>query len=79
MVTVHILYDPLVFYTNTEYHELHPGAPTVNIQSEVEQPEIHLLTAGTEDQAGLMGDRLSCILDLSNPVIWLPSWDTQTL
>ena len=70
MVTVHIMYDPVVFYTEDEYQELHPGAD-VNIQAEVEQPEIHLLALGSssvEDQAFLIGDRLSCILELSEPV-----------
>ena len=40
-------------------------------QTEVEQPEIHILSAGSSsvsDQAALVGDRLSCILDLSTPV-----------
>lgn len=59
MVTVHIMYDPVVFYTDKEYEELNPGA-TVNVQSQVEQPEIHLLAAGS-DQAALIGDRLKCL------------------
>lgn len=70
MVTVHVMYDPVVFYTDKEYEELNPGA-TVNVQSQVEQPEIHLLAAGSsnvEDQAALIGDRLTCLLDLSKPV-----------
>ena len=70
MVTVHIMYDPVVFYTEEEYQQLNPGTD-VNIQAEVEQPEIHLLALGSssvEDQAALIGDRLSCILELSEPV-----------
>ena len=70
MVTVHILYDPVVFYTDNEYQELNPGAD-VNIQAEVEQPEIHLLAFGSssvEDQAALIKDRLSCLLELPEPV-----------
>ena len=70
MVTVHILYDPVVFYTDNEYQELNPGAD-VNIQAEVEQPEIHLLAFGSssvEDQAALIKDRLSCLLELPDPV-----------
>ena len=61
MVTVHIMYDPVVFYTDEEYQQLNPGAD-VNVQAEVEQPEIHLLALGSssvEDQAALTGDRLS--------------------
>lgn len=70
MVTVHVLYDPVVFYTEEEYQLLKPGAD-VDIQAEVEQPEIHLIAAGSstiEDQAALTGDRVSCLLDLSQPV-----------
>ena len=70
MVTVHILYDPVVFYTDNEYQELNPGADA-NIQAEVEQPEIHLLAFGSssvEDQAVLIKDRLSCLLELPEPV-----------
>ena len=66
MVTVHVLYDPITFYTNIDYQELNPGVD-VNIQSEVEQPEIHLLAVGSSsvhDQAALIGDRLSCIQEL---------------
>ena len=69
-VTVHIMYDPVVFYTEAEYEELHPGAD-VDIQSEVEQPEIHLFAIGSSsivDQASLIGDRLSCIKEISEPV-----------
>ena len=55
----HPMYDPVVFYTEEEYKELNPGAD-VNIQVEVEQPEIYLLalgSSGVEDQAALIGDR----------------------
>ena len=70
IVTVHVLYDPVVFYTDEEYEQLNPGA-NVNIQAEVEQPEIHLLACGSssvEDQAALIGDRLTCLRELSKPV-----------
>ena len=53
-----------------EYNLLHPDA-TLCVQSEVEQPEIHLVSLGSssvEDQAALVGDRLSCILNLNTPV-----------
>ena len=59
MVTVHIMYDPVVFYTEEEYEELNPGTD-VNIQA-------HLLAFGSssvEDQAALIGDRISCLLEL---------------
>ena len=70
MVTVHVMYDPLVFYTDEEYKELNPGTD-VCIQPEVEQPEIHPLALGSssaEDQAALIGDRLSRLLELNEPV-----------
>ena len=70
MITVHIMYDPIIFYTDEEFQQLNPGA-SINIQSEVEQPEIHLLSLGSssvQDQAALTGDRIGCLLDLSNPV-----------
>ena len=43
----------------------------MNVQAEVEQPEIHLLalcSSSVEDQTRLIGDRLSCLLELSEPV-----------
>ena len=70
MVTVHVMYDPVVFYTDKEYEQMNPGSH-VNVQAEIEQPEVHLLACGSssvEDQAALTGDRLACIRELSNPV-----------
>lgn len=70
MVTVHVMYDPLVFLTDNEYQQCHPDA-SISIQAEVEQPEIHLLAAGSssaEDQAALVGDRVSCLMDLKTPL-----------
>ena len=70
MLTIHVMYDPLVFYTDVEYHQKNPNNPTVSVQSQVEQPEIYLLSAGssTVDQSALIGDRLDCLSDLSDPV-----------
>lgn len=42
LVTIHIMYDSLVFYTQEEYEELHLGAD-VSVQAEVEQPEFTCL------------------------------------
>ncbi len=70
LVTVHVMYDSTFFYTDTEYQQLNPEA-NINVQAEVEQPEIHILAVGSssvEDQAALIGDRLSCILDLKMPI-----------
>lgn len=71
MLIIHVMYDPLVFYTDVEYHQKNPNNPTVSVQSQVEQPEIYLLSAGTstvEDQAALIGDRFDCLSDLSAPI-----------
>ena len=65
MITVHVMYDSLVFLTDDEYHS------DINIQSEVEQPEVYILSAGSssgEDQAALVGERITCLLDLPTPV-----------
>ena len=64
MLTIHVMYDLLVFYTDVEYHQKHPHNPTVSVQSQVEQPEIYLLSPGSstvEDQSALIGDRLDCL------------------
>ena len=60
-----------MFYTDMEYHQKNPNNPTVSVQSQVEQPEIYLLSAGSstvEDQSALIGDHLDCLSDLSDPV-----------
>ena len=70
MLTVHVMYDPVVFYTQEEWLELHPNSD-LNVQAEEEQPLPHFFTLGSssiEDQAALTGDRLSCIEDMSEPV-----------
>ena len=70
LVTVHVMYDSEVFLTDDEYRQHHPNA-CVCIQAEIEQPEVHVLSAGSssvEDQAALVGDRLSCVQDLKKQV-----------
>lgn len=62
--------DPFFFFTDDEYQQLHPNTSTC-IQTEVEQPEVYLLSLGSssvEDQAALVEDRLSCVMDLKTPV-----------
>ena len=69
LITVHIMYNPAVFLTDTEYEEKHKIK--VDIQSIVEQPEIHLLSLGSlsiADQAAVVGDRRSCLFDLPTPL-----------
>ena len=71
MVTVHTLYDPAVFFTDKEYQEMNQLQQAICIQSEVEQPEIYMLSLGSssvEDEAALVGDRVECLADLSIPL-----------
>ena len=70
MVTVHVMYDPAIFLTNEEYLS-QSEVTDISIQSEVEQPEIHMLCMGSSsiaDQAALLGDRIDCLITLSTPV-----------
>ena len=72
MITVHVLYDKGVFLTSKEYKDR--TGEKVNVQAEVEQPEIYLLAMGSssiEDQASVIADRLDCLQDLSTPTIML--------
>ena len=69
MVTVHILYDDAVVLTNEEYHQEHHR--NVDIQSQIEQPEIYMLALGSpsiEDQAALLPERVACLHDLSETI-----------
>ena len=66
VLTVHVAYDPAVFYTQEEYEALHGESPS--IQSLVERPIIHLFAAGSssgDDQMALLQDRIDCLYDLS--------------
>ena len=68
MITAHTLYESAVFYTDEEYQQKHPNHTSICIQSEVEKPEIYLLSlrgSSVEDQAALVGDRIDCLEDLS--------------
>ena len=69
LMTIHIAYDPAVFYTPQEYKERF-GKP-VEMQSIIERPELYILAAGSsssEDQAALIRDRLDCLHDLPVPI-----------
>ena len=68
MITVHTLYDPAVFLTDTEYQAQNQLPQAVRVQSEVEQPEIYMDNLSVEDQAALIGDRVECLADLSIPL-----------
>lgn len=64
ILTAHVVYDPAVFYTQTEFEARHGKCQS--IQSIVEQPVIHLMGAGSssvEDQLALLQERLDCLDD----------------
>ena len=70
MITVHTLYDKAVHLTDQEYHQR--TGERVNVQAEVEQPEVHLLvlsSSAVHDQASTIGDRLEGLRDLAVPVV----------
>ena len=53
----------------------------ISVQSQVEQPEIYLLSAGTstvEDQATLIADCFDCLSDLSTPIETNTEYKSQT-
>ena len=65
LITVRVMYDRAVFKVESELQE---HESFYNIQSFIEEPEIHLLAMSsscTEDQAALIPDRLSCIRELT--------------
>ena len=65
LITVRVMYDQAVFKVESElegHESIH------NMQSFIEEPEIHLLAMSTscaEDQAALIQDRMSCIRELT--------------
>ena len=66
LVTAHIAYDPAVFYTQSEYEEIHGKSPS--IQSLVERPKLYIMAAGSssiEDQVSIIQDRIDCLQELS--------------
>ena len=65
-----ILYDPAVFFTNSEYQQ-NTQTP-VDVQTEVERPEVYMLVLGSssiEDQAAVLPDRIDCLHDLAELVV----------
>ena len=60
-ITVHIVYDPAVFYTQAEIDANKDMPHSINIQSTVENAVLHILAAGSSinDQASLVQDRVN--------------------
>ena len=58
LVTVSVLFDPLVHLSREEYKQ-RTGKNVENIQKMIEQPQVHLLALGgssLEDQLAIIGD-----------------------
>ena len=70
MITIHIVYDREVFYTQAEL-ESNEAKSQVSVQATVESLEIHILIAcssAVDDQAAIIQDRVDCLLSLSEPL-----------
>ena len=66
MITVHVVYDPAVFYTQSEYI-----TQSLNLQSTVESPSIYMIcvsSSSLEDQAAFLQDRVVCLHSLSDSI-----------
>ena len=69
LFAVWIVYDPAVFYTQTEVRQARNLK--TNIQSIVEEPTIYIIAPSSSspvDQLALVGDRIECLQELSQPV-----------
>ena len=68
-VMVSCLYDPALFYTNQEYHE--KTGETVDIQQEVESPELYLIARSSSsdlEQLCYVDTRVECLLELAERI-----------
>ena len=61
LFNVHVMYDPAVFYTPEEYKEL--TGYDVNIQSEVETPELYIIgrCKSNDEQLAYIETRIECL------------------
>ena len=70
LITTHVVYDTASFLTSQEHQE-QSGGSYVDIQTMIEQPEIHMIAMGSssiDDQVSLISDRVECLLELKTPV-----------
>ena len=68
LVMMKIIYDSAVFKTQHELDSEETHMHIDNIQSLIEQPQLHMLvvcSSSVDDQAALIGERKLCIQDLS--------------
>ena len=66
MITVHVVYDPAVFYTQSECNR-----QSLNLQSTIESPSIYMIcvnSSSIEDQAAFLQDRIDCLHSLSDSI-----------
>lgn len=71
LMTVHVLYDSVVFLSQAEYESKTGTQISRSIQAIVEEPEIYMLClsgSSPSDQAATIADLLDCLPDLSRPV-----------
>jgi len=70
LITVTVLYDPLVFMNDAEYMAK-TGKRICNIQQVVEEPHIHMIAVGSLsvfDQLAIIGDRVDCLYELPTKI-----------
>ena len=66
MITVHVVFDPAVFSTQSERNDR-----SLNLQSTIESPSIYMLcisSSSAEDQAAFLQDRINCLNSLSDSI-----------
>ena len=68
MITVHIAYDPAVFYIQSEYEKY---SQSLSIQSLVERPKLYIIAAGSsiEHQIAIIQDRIDCLYELDHEIV----------
>lgn len=70
LFAVWIIYDPAVFYSEQECKSK-CGISITTLQELIEQPMIHMIAPSTssgEDQLSLVGDRIECLNEMSQPL-----------
>ena len=63
------IYDPAVYYTNTEWHAKYPNKTATSIPKIIEQPEIYMIgqcSSSDEDQLHFCETRTECLQELSS-------------
>lgn len=69
MITVHVVFDAAVFYTQSEWDR--NGGEKIDVQATIERPSLYMICAGSsthEDQAALLQDRIDCLHSLTDEI-----------